>query len=161
MSITISVNSGPYSGTYSSSALGITQDGFRIRHQWDVEDIQGDAYGGAIIDKIYRLGRVFVDATSIESESAGVVAALKPFGESALGIATDTGDQGSDTAAALVLTAIQSSSPVSTTPATITAPSAIVGSSDINYNSRARRVPLNFELLLSTISASTGWYSVA
>ena len=75
---------GRYSGTYNAVDVGITDDGYTLQQDLSVEAIdESDAYGGTLIDFIYRGGNAFLRFMS-KAYKAGSISPLWPYG--ALGV---------------------------------------------------------------------------
>ncbi len=138
---------GRYTGTYNSSDLGIQEEGYRERFSARVQEIgDTDAYGEALIDAIYRLGRYRLTVDSLTYKS-GTIAAIWPFGS--IGTGGVVGRLLSGIAAAAVLSAT-SGTPAAAAPASLTAALSILAPGfEVNllYSSRVRKVQVDLEVL--------------
>lgn len=155
--------SGAYSGTYNAVAVGITRQGFDLDMTVKQEMIdESDAYGLTTIDWIYRGGDAFLQWTS-RAYKAGSYAPFWPFG--ALGVIATTAAPisrlASAIAAATVLTAV-ANTPAAATPATLTAPLALLApnyNGKLLFDSRLREVPVRQQLLPSLSSGTLTWFT--
>lgn len=138
---------GAYTGQYNSVAIGITDNGYELQWETKVDAIEkSDVYGDMMIDGVYRGVNYFMQAEFLEGTTAAGQAA---FPWAAFGTPGIIGRLMSNVAAALLLTAT-TGTPAVATPATLTAPGAILapGSNPaVQYNSRLRTVPVRFVLL--------------
>ena len=149
-----SIITGAYVGTWNSNAIGCSEDGFMLRIAVEKDPIIGDCYGATVVDMIYRGLNCFLSVRSIAAATAQLM--VNPYGTD-IGALGTIGRLDSAEGEALALTA------VANTPAaaaadlgTLTAAVAALAEgfeSQINFNTRARYVPLTFRLLPSTISS--------
>ena len=120
------VLSGPFTSSYDSNSLGITEDGIRLAGSISKQTVTGDAHGDSIFDGVYRGGNWTVVLTSIEAIAAR--AAVEAY--ASLGVQGQVGllDVGSSLAKSLVLNAV-AGTPAATVVgsiSTLTAPQSIV-----------------------------------
>lgn len=158
---------GPYTSTYASTSLGLTQDGFMVRLRPEKELVnQSDIYGDTILDAVYRGGNCTVSLIGIEFSAMNAKGGVWPFGEAnnssvaAMGFLGTVGfmDVASSMFKALVLTAVAGTTAAST-PATMTASQAIMAEqSETEYQmtSRLRTVPLTMRLYPYTTTNPSG-----
>lgn len=146
----------------SPAALGLTEQGYRIRHSFRTQEIaETDIYGETPIEVIYRGGRLEVGGL-FQEVLASIFRLMFPFA----GIVTPTGVTnqqigvagilGSSVAGALVLTAA-AGTPAIATPATQTFPFLIpAGGFEFErvYNSKLRQTPFQLMALPKYVSAS-------
>lgn len=107
---------------------------------------RSDVYGDTMLDIIYR-GCDWFFQTEFKEYRAGPIAVAFPWG--AIGVLGTIGRLGSDVALPLVLTAT-AGTPAATTPATLTAPKAILAPNSnprAQFNSRLRTLPVRMVLL--------------
>jgi len=155
-----SIITGAYNGTWDGDAIGCSEDGFLLRSSVEKESVIGDCYGGTVVDMIYRGLNCFLTVRSIAAATAQLM--INPYG-------TDIGAIGTIGRLDSALGAAISLSAVSGTPAanaadlgTLSAAVAALAEgfeSQINFNTRARYVPLTWRLLPSTITAVDRCYS--
>lgn len=161
MSALLSIVAGPYSATYASSDIGGTKEGFELVQSFAKEDVIGDLYGDSVIDAVYRGGNCSIRTIGLEYSDA--IAARNPYGAD-IGASGLIGrmDVGSSIAGALVLTAVSGTTAASA-PATLTAAAAIIDkdfSDGIVFATKAREVPIQWKLYLTTVSTVNRWFSV-
>lgn len=163
----VSTVAGFYNATYDSAgatdaeSLGETEDGFRLRWQFEKEPIRCDKFGDSIFDAVYRGGNCYLTLTGIQYTSLLNSEALwtydTAFGESGVVGRSDT-TTGARIAGPLVLTA-GSGTTAAAAPATLTGGESIVREgtgADLQMANRLRRVPLEFRLYLYD-SGSSAW----
>jgi hypothetical protein len=140
---------GAYTGTLSSVALGLTDDGYKVSWQPKGERIEkSDVYAQKLLDVIYQGTNWFIDAEFLEANNAGPLAAAYPWGAS-LGLEGVIAQLGSSVGTALVLTST-ANTPAAAAPATLTANQAILDpdfNPEMVYSSRLRTLPCRFALL--------------
>ena len=142
---------GQYTGTYNSVDVGITRDGFELSQGSKAEVFdESDAYGGSVVDWVYRGGDAFLQFTS-KTYKAGAITPFWPWG--GLGVMKTTaapiGRWASNVAAATVLTAV-ANTPAAAAPATVTASKSILAPNfdgKLLFNSKLREVPVRLQLL--------------
>ena len=160
---------GAYTGTHtppsgSPAAMGLTEQGYRIRHGFRYQEIgETDVYGETIIDIIYRGGRCEVGGL-LHEVLASTFRMFFPF----TGTVTPTGTTnqqigvggaiGSDLAGAIILTAVATTpAAVAAAPATQTFPKTLpVAGFEFErvYNSKLRQCP--FQMMALPHVAGTG-----
>lgn len=157
--------SGAYNATYNSTAVGLTEDGFRLNQSISQENIdKSDLYGDTLLDFIYRGGQAFIQYTG-KAYKAGSIAPLWPWGAALGTIATTAapiGRQASDVAKAFVLTAV-ANTPAATSPASLTASMAVMAPSfnwELLFDNRLRQVPTKLQLLPGLSSGTLSWYAL-
>lgn len=140
---------GAYTGTLSSVALGITEEGFEVQWEPKVDLInKSDVFGDALLDMIYRGCDWFVQS-EFKEYKAGPLAASLPWGAGVLGVQGIIGRLASNVGTALVLTST-AGTPAVATPATLTAASAILAPNSnprAQFNSRLRTLPVRMVAL--------------
>lgn len=95
---------GPYTATYDSTAIGVTQDGFNLSIVMMAELInQTDAYGDSVVDLITRGANCFCSFIS-RTYDAATMKLLNAHGASTWNVMPDPGYLGSDRAKTLALT---------------------------------------------------------
>jgi hypothetical protein len=152
---------GRYSGTYNAVDVGITRDGYNLEQESSGEVLdETDAYGGSVIEAVYRGGSCFLSFTA-KAYKAGSTTPFWPWG--ALGVmstaAAPIGRLATDVASAMVLTAT-AATPAATAPATLTATKAILasnGSASLLFNSKVREVPVRLQLY-PYVSTNVVWF---
>jgi hypothetical protein len=77
----MNIIAGPYSATYNAKALGNTQQGFTLSHEFFKQLITADATGDAPVDAIYRGRAQFCEFELIEATSAGVADLIDPYAD--------------------------------------------------------------------------------
>lgn len=146
---------GAYSSTYNAVNVGITEQGFELNFETKAEEIgESDAYGEALIDFIYRAGRLTMMFESLAYKS-GSVTPFWPWG--ALGVLGVVGRLASNVAMALVMTST-AGTPAAATPATQTFSKAILAPNNparLLYNSKLRKVPVRLLCLPYDIGGGT------
>lgn len=145
---------GHYVGTYNSVGLGYTKEGYALHFTTHAEKIdQTDAFGRTLIDLIYQGADISV-VTEARLYKAGTTVPFWPWISSFGAIysaASPMSRRGTDTASALVLTAV-ANTPAASSPATATGALAILSPENdqaIIFSSQARSVPLKWDLLPS------------
>lgn len=161
MSALIAITAGPYSATWDSTAIGQTENGFELSLGFSKEDVLGDLYGDSVIDSVYRGGNCTLRCTGLVW--ASIIAVRNPYGGD-IGATGLIGrmDVGSGIAVSLVLTAVAGTT-AAASPASLTAVHAIIdkeSNDPIGMNNRARKVPVQFRLYPSTVTATDRWFSV-
>lgn len=138
---------GRYSGTYSGADVGITQNGFELEQDSDVELLNDtDAVGGTVLDWVYRGGTMFIQFES-KAYKSGSIAPFWPYG--ALGVLGVIGRLASDIAAAMVLTST-AGTPAVASPASLTATKSLLAPNNparLLFTSKVRNVPVRLQLL--------------
>lgn len=143
---------GRYTNTYNAVDTGITRDGYTLDQGLSAEVIdETDAFGGSVIDYVYRGGNVFLSFVS-KAYKAGSITPFWPWA-TALGTLLTTaaplGRLASALAAADVLTAV-ANTPAAAAPASLTANLAILApnsSASLLFNSKVREVPVRLQCL--------------
>lgn len=133
------------------SWLGASERGFSLRTSLKAEQVEGDLWGGSVVDIIYRGADVMLQFTSIAFRPS-VVSAVWPW--SVLGSMGTIGRLGSVIGGSLVMTAAPLT-PAAGNPVigqvvinSLTAANAIFeGTSELIFDSRLRKVPINLRLL--------------
>lgn len=137
---------GRYSGTYNAVDVGITENGYELQQESNVQEITpSDAYGDSVIDSIYRGGNVFLQFEG-KAYKAGALTPFWPWGS--LGVQGVIGRLASDVAAAQVLTAT-ASTPAAAAPATLTGTKALLAANfpaRLLYSSVLRTVPIRLRI---------------
>jgi hypothetical protein len=149
----VSVISGAYTGTFDSSNIGCSEDGFVLNVVSEKDPVRGDCYGDSVIDTIYRGLNVTVSVRSIAAATAQLMVNNRGTDIGAIGV---VGTLGSAEAAALALSAV-SGTPASAANdlGTFTAAAADLvegNQSTINMANRVRVVPLTWRCLPTTIT---------
>lgn len=150
---------GPYTATYKALALGQTADGYRISHQFFKRLILGDSYAQAPQDEVYQGAEMFVQFRLIQYDSAGVAAAMWPYGSFA-GLAMGqvgrvSRQQG--LVGSLILTAV-AGTPASTAPASVTLTNAIIAEGfpvELLFAPDLREVPIR-QRVFPSVAGSFG-----
>jgi hypothetical protein len=138
---------GPYSATFDAADVGITENGYELQQECNLQEISGsDAYGDSVIDAVFRGGNVHLQFES-KAYKAGSIAAAWPYAaQGVLCATTGVGTLVSDNLAkATVLTKRLSA----TAPATLTASkSALAPNFPVRllFDSRLRQVPVRKRL---------------
>lgn len=157
---------GRYSGAYNSVDVGITQEGYTLQQDSDGELInETDAYGGSVIDWVFRGGNSFLQFES-KAYKAGSISPFWPWG--ALGVmlaaAAPIGRLASDAAVSMVLSAV-ANTPAAAAPASLTGTKSLLAPNNpasLLFNSKVRNVPVRLQLLPYLISTGTyGWFTTA
>ncbi len=142
---------GRYSSTYAASSLGITETGYDLVFAPQYEKIdESDAWGLTLIDLVYRGVRAQVIARSLEYGAAGILGAIWPWGTyGTLGVIARMSVV-SSLAGALVLTST-AGTPAASSPTTLTCSRTQIteDSLALAHNSKLRRVPLAFAVIIS------------
>lgn len=155
---------GQYTGTYNAVGVGMTRQGWNLSQTSKAELMdETDAFGGSIIDWVYRGGDVFMDVEFREWK-AGSMTPIWPY--AAIGIlssaALPIGRLASDVAQALILTALANTpAAVGAAYATLTASKAILAPNfdvRILFDSRFRSVPIRMQLL-PYLSTNNLWFT--
>lgn len=152
---------GPYSGTYNSVDVGVTENGYEIQQESSVQDITPtDLYGDTVIDSVYRGGNVFLQFES-KAYKTGSITPFWPW--AALGLHGTSGRLGSNVASAMVLTA-KAGTTASTTPATLTGSKSILAPNSparLLYSSVLRTVPVRLRVYpVDTGGGVIGWFTM-
>lgn len=143
---------GPYSATYATIALGLTEDGFELRFRPEKQLVnQSDLYGDTILDAVYRGGNYMMAYNMIEYGSAVAAGVQWPYGPAVSTIPVDgvmgtvgMMDVASTKAKATILTAIAGTT-AAATPATLTASQSILAEGSevsLQFVSKLRTVPI-------------------
>jgi hypothetical protein len=139
---------GRYSSTYNAVDVGITEQGYELQVEFGSEDIaESDAYGTALIDFIYRAGKMYLQFESL-AYKAGSITPFFPW-NATIGRMGIVGRLASDVASATVLTST-AGTPAVASPATTTASKSILAPNSparLLYNSKLRKVPIRLALL--------------
>jgi hypothetical protein len=161
--------SGPYTGTYGATTMGIlSDDGYKITGTWLAQEIGSegtDAYGLTLLDFINR-GQNWGLVVRGQDYAAGLLAALHQWGHVAAAtfdpiLAQVGNDALNGFTSAIVLTATLSNPP--TTPVSLTASNASLApnnSTELLYTSKLRELPVSFVFLPYTASSNKVWFSV-
>jgi len=138
---------GRYTGTYSATDVGITEEGYTLTLEpRKILIDRSDAYGDTLIDGIYRGCRWGVEFNCKEYK-AGSTGPAWPY--AALGVLGVIARLDSAVAAAWVLTST-AGTPAAAAPATLTAAAAILSPTAnvaLLFNSDLRRVPIRLDFL--------------
>jgi hypothetical protein len=153
---------GRYTGTYDAVDVGIQENGYELQQEPKARTInQSDAYGETTIDTIYSGADYFLQFMGL-AYKAGSIAPFWPW--AALGTMGIISRLGSDTAEAMVLTAI-AGTPAATAPASLTATKAILApnySASLLFTSELRKVPVRLQFLPSDVGAGViKWFATA
>lgn len=157
---------GRYSGAYNSVDVGITNDdGYSLSQDSNVETVEGtDAYGGSIIDWVYRGGNVYLQFTS-KTAKAGSYSPFWPWG--AMGVMLTAlaplGRLASAVANSMVLSVTAATPATSDTlaPNTLTVAAAILAPNSpaaLMFNSKVRNVPIRLQALPTLTSGTVKWF---
>lgn len=165
MSALATLIDGHYGCTYNAVGIGITEDGFDLIQALKEEVIdESDAYGGTMIDYIYRGGNVTLRCDSKEFK-AGSLLPYWPWGGGTWGrmrnASNPIGALAANVAAAVVLTST-SGTPAASAPASITGTYSILAPGQqgtLKFTSRLRRVPIFLALLPYESSSNTVWFT--
>lgn len=157
--------SGPYTGTWDSSAIGtLSDDGYEIRCTIQGQEVnETDAYGQTLVEAIYRGQNWRALMRGLEWE-VGLVDALQMFGQSVvspgdlLPALQNIGDRWSRYCKPLVLTRILGDPP--SVPLSLTATNAGLApqmQAAFNMTSKVRELPLEMVFLpyAVTVGSST------
>lgn len=163
MALTTGFQSGSYTGTWNSIALGLITDAWRIRQTMEATAVRADYYGDSVIDQIYRGGNAFcifegLNWASVASIIGGSTA-IGTMGIANLGCFTGA----SGLAKPLVLTARIASGACAPSPATLTAALSFLAEGfDIEYalGNSLRTLPLMLRLLPYLSGGEIYWYSM-
>lgn len=133
--------------------VGATRQGFSLRTIMSAERVEGDIWGGSVVDLVYRGGNMFLSWDAVAFR-AGSVVPMWPW--NILGSMGTIGRLGSVVGGSMVLVA-NPLTPAGGTPAigqivinSLTAPNAILAEdfdSELLFDSRLRRVPIRMRLL--------------
>lgn len=74
--------SGAYSATYNAKALGQTEQGYILSHEFFKKLIKGDLMGQSTQDAIYQGRDQFIEFELIEAAAAGVNELIEPYADS-------------------------------------------------------------------------------
>lgn len=146
---------GSYTVTYNNNDLGLVQRPSLLRRTANGQPITVDLYGDAVVDGIYRGGRVFVMCHFAEW-SANLRSALWPF-SATFGADGLAGRLWSDMASTLVLTPVANSPAAVLGNNTFTAAKTIVAAQnnvDFVLGNVERNIPVMFECLLYDASGT-------
>jgi len=165
MSALATLIDGHYTATYNSVAIGITEDGFDLIQALKEEVIdESDAFGGSLIDYIYRGGNVTIRCDSKEYK-AGSMTPFWPWGGGTMGRMRNSsnpiGALAANVAAALVLTST-ANTPAASAPASLTGTYSIIAPGQqgtLKFTSRLRRVPIFQALLPYDSAGATLWFT--
>lgn len=157
---------GRYSGAYDSVDVGITRDGFELQQNNVTEAIdETDAYGGSLIDFIYRGGNVFIQFTS-KAYKAGSITPFWPWASTLgkmLGSSSPIGRLASAIAKAMVLSST-ANTPAAASPASLTGSLSILAPNfdgRLMFNSKLREVPIRLQLLPYESGSDVQWFLMA
>lgn len=163
MALSTGFQSGSYTGTYNSLALGLIVDAWRIRQTFEASAVRADYYGDSVIDQIYRGGNAFCIFEGLNWASVAAViggaTSIGTMGIANVGCFTNA----SGLAKALVLTARISSGSCAPSPVTLTAASAYLAEGfDIEYalGNSLRTLPLMLRLMPYLTASEVYWYSM-
>ena len=156
--------SGPYTATYNAVAIGLTEDGYKLRLRPSDQLInRSDTYGDTPIDYVWRGGSMRGMFTCMDFKTANLVA-LWPFNTFGIlmNATTPIGILASGIAKALVLTATANTPAVAAATGkeiinTFTATRAVVPpefEGEILFDSRLRTIPVELMLLPYTDSSN-------
>lgn len=167
---------GRYSGTYNMSDVGITKEGYELELDTEIDEISDtDAWGGSVIDGIWRGGNCFLQFNS-EEYKTGSLQAFWPYGGGGgasgvgvLGILFDAtqstllpiGSLASAISKAMVLT-VQAGTPAVNNVNTLTATQALLAKNyngKLLFNSKLREVPVRLRCYPYTSSTITKFFA--
>lgn len=165
---------GRYTGTYNAVDVGICKEGYELELDTELDDIgETDAWGGTVIDGIWRGGNCHLQFTS-EEAGAGALASFWPYGGAlgsagVLGILVDTaaatpfpmGQLASNIALAMLLTVV-AGTPAAASIATLTASKALLAKNyngKLLFNSKLREVPVRLRCYPYTSGTVTQFFA--
>ena len=156
---------GRYTATYNAVGTGLTDAGYEVEQTAKAEMIdKSDGYGDTLLDWIYRGGESTIQFSSKEY-MAGSLAAFWPWGGGASGTlitsSVPIATLASTVAKPIVLTST-TGTPAATAPASLTAPLALLApnyAAKLLFDSRLRVVPIRLQLLPSTTTGVTTWFT--
>lgn len=147
---------GAYTGTLATDSIGLTKEGYRLRWQYQTDDIdRTDAYGaGTLVEQFYEGVNMWISGIFMEWTQF-VLNAVSPYypwteagGDFDLGVISRAA---SAVASALVLTST-SGTPAASAPSSITAPLAIQDKGfnlEMLFGPTHREVPFMFRIIPS------------
>ena len=163
MALSTGFQSGSYTGTWNSNALGLITDAWRIRQTMEATAVRADYYGDSVIDQIYRGGNAFCIFEGLNWASVAAIiggsTSIGTMGIANLGCFTNAGGL----AKALVLTARISSGSCAPSPATLTAAATYLAEGfDIEYalSNSLRTLPLMLRLMPYLSAGEVYWYTM-
>jgi hypothetical protein len=144
---------GRYSGAIAGADAGIAENGYNLVIIPHAERIaESDAYGQTLFELIYRGVDVGLIYDGLEYKgtvgTSGPLGAIWPWGAT-FGTMGVIGRLGSAIAYSVILTAT-AGTPAASTPATLTAPRAIISPGfnvNLLFNSKLRKVPIRFDCM--------------
>ena len=145
---------GAYSALYNAVGVGITAEGFKLDIMLKEEQInETDAYGGSLLDYVYRGGDATMEFKS-KAFKAGSVAPMWPWGPlgQIVSLLLPVGRLASDAAQTFLMTAAANTPAAMSAYActTLTASKAILApgyNASLLFNSKLREVPCKLALL--------------
>lgn len=163
MALSTGFQSGSYTGTWNSAALGLIAADWRIRQTFEASAVRADYYGDSVIDQIVRGGNAFCIFEGLDWAAASAIiggsTAIGTMGISRMGCFTNAGAL----AKALVLTARISSGSCAPSPATVTAASTFLAEGfDVEYalGNSLRTLPLMLRLMPYLSAGEVYWYTM-
>jgi hypothetical protein len=147
--------SGPYVGTWNALPHGtLSDDGYEVSCGIVGQEInESDAYGGTLVEWIYRGQNWRCRIRGLEWFRSGLLSALQTFGQTgALGTFNpqllNVGIRGTNGAQTMLLTALLANPPC--TPQSLTALNAVIApnsQSSMLFTSKMREMPIEYVLI--------------
>lgn len=141
---------GPYTATYNSVGVGVTENGFELSQEASYQEISpSDAYGDTVLDLIYRGANVFLQYES-KAYKAGSIAPAWPF--AALGALGSAGTLMAGAGTPLVKSTVLTRVLTDSTPTSITGARSCLAKNfpvRLLFDSRLRTVPIRKQILPS------------
>ena len=156
MAATHSALAGHFNGTWDSTALGKTEEGWFLEISVEGEPVTFEEFADNELDMISRGAKVSLEGTLKEASDSLLIDLLWPFHATG-GLTNCVGEFAvtGSYAKTIVLTAATCAS---ATPATITLHSCILEPgfiSRINLNNRPRLIPVRFKVFLVDVSENS------
>jgi hypothetical protein len=138
---------GRYTTTFNATDVGITEEGYKLRHELkEIPINKTDAYGDMLIDSIFRGIDWTLTWLGIEYKAGSTA---PQFGWAAIGVVGVIGRLGTSIVQTVVMTAT-TGTPAAAAPATLTATAAKVSPKnnfELTFTSDLRKVPIMLDLL--------------
>lgn len=152
---------GPYTGTYNSLSLGITEEGFDLDQVFFQEIVRGDNLGSGAQDGVYRAGDAFISFVGEEFNLIRTSAVINPY--AALGVIGQVGRLATDLAMNITLTVVAGTPAAALGFASLSATKSILAEGfnlKTTLSTRLRKSPLRLQLF-PYYSGGNKWFEVA
>ena len=152
---------GPYTATYNSAAVGITEEGFDLDQVFFQEIVRGDNMGSGAQDGVYRAGDAFISFVGEEFNLIRASAIINPY--AALGVIGQVGRLATNLAMNITLTAT-AGTPAFAQINSLSASKSILAEGfnlKTTFSTRLRKSPLRLQLFPSGSVNAEKWFEIA